>query len=216
MRVITAIGQVGIRVNDRNILLNPSFNSMSRLGDAQAIVELFAAVHGSGYPQHQLSGSEWLTAAYKRGYAEMVMAAWRIVTACTDEDITDVTGTYRVLPNGNLRCTPGAMSVEDMIQLGRHLIVHGVTGVQEREDYGKKDGEYSDKFDVSAFVYLAVAHLGLSEESAWGMTMTGFRAAMKAKYPPDPAKKLPSQSEYDEAMGWADALMAADAGRTVH
>lgn len=42
------------------------------------------------------------------------------------------------------------------------------------------------------------------------MTMTSFRAAMEAKYPPPPKAKIPSQKKYDEAMSWPERMMQRD------
>ncbi|EHL37299.1 gp17 protein [Salmonella enterica subsp. enterica serovar Montevideo str. ATCC BAA710] len=108
---------------------------------------------------------------------------------------------------------PGAIPIEDVIHLARHLILHGVMGDQPPEEFEGEKGEYSDKFDVRSFVYTAVAHLGMSESDAWNMTMTSFRAAMNAKFPQKEKAKVPTQEKYDEVMDWAEQMLAMDAQR---
>ena len=104
----------------------------------------------------------------------------------------------------------GKLSPNELVVLAQHLITHGVLGDQPQTAGGDK-GEYSPRFDARSWVYLAVAHLGVSEFEAWGMTMTGLRAALAAKYPQKEKPKTPTDEEYDEFMEMADALMVADA-----
>jgi|AGFS01.1.fsa_nt_gi hypothetical protein len=105
---------------------------------------------------------------------------------------------------------PGLMKPENIITMPQHLMLHGVLGDQPQET-GDKKGEYSSRFDARSWVYLAVAHLGISEAEAWGMTMTGLRAALAAKYPEKEKAKVPTEAEYDAFMDMADALILADA-----
>ena len=63
------------------------------------------------------------------------------------------------------------------------------------------------------FVYSAVAHLGLSESEAWNMTMTGYRAAVRAKTPPEARNKqkrpnvLLDKKAYDDGMNGAMEIL---------
>ena len=59
----------------------------------------------------------------------------------------------------------------------------------------------------------AAKELGLSEYEAWGMTMTGYRAAVRAKTPPDERneKRKPNvhinKRDYDEQMEAAKRVL---------
>lgn len=211
MQAITDIGQAAIRTGDRAIFLNPSFLAMSRIGTPKDIVSVFLKVHAGHYPTHRITDVALLQHTLARCYAEMVTACVTAVKACCAEDIAWIVGEHSVTPKGKLVMRPGQLPVADIIQLARHLMRHGVMGDQPPEEATSNKGEYSSRFEVRSFVYMAVAHLGMSEADAWSMTMTSFRAAMNAKYPSPDKPKIPSQEDYDEVMDWADKMAALDA-----
>ena len=213
MQAITDIGQAVIHAGDRATFLNPSFLAMSRIGGPQRIVEVFVAVNGGHYPAHRISDVTVMREALSRCFADMVLASVSVVQASCAENISQLIGCYSLNARGKLSYRPGQLPVTDLIELARHLIRHGVMGDQPPEEYTKQKGEYSDKFDVRSFVYMAVAHLGMSEADAWNMTMTSFRAAMNAKYPQPDKPKIPSETDYDDVMDWADQMVALDAQR---
>lgn len=213
MKAITDIGQAVIRAAGKEIFLNPSFLAMSRIGTPEQIVDAFVKVHAGHYPKHRIADIQTLKAANARCFAEMAAAAANVVRHCSEGDIAEIIGSYSVTTAGRLLFKPGSLPVEDVIQLARHLILHGVMGDQPPEDFEGKKGEYSDKFDVRSFVYTAVAHLGMSESDAWNMTMTSFRAAMNAKFPQKEKARVPTQEKYDEVMDWAEQMLAMDAQR---
>lgn len=154
-----------------------------------------------------------MRAAIARGYAETITAAARVLSACSNDDLSGIIGSYSMRVDGKLRCKPGLMQPENMITMAQHLVLHGVLGDQPQVT-GDKKGEYSSRFDARSWVYLAVAHLGISEAEAWGMTMTGLRAALAAKYPEKEKSKVPTEAEYDASVDMADALIQADASVT--
>ncbi|EOY8512522.1 DUF6246 family protein, partial [Enterobacter hormaechei] len=177
MKAITDIGQAVIRAGGKEIFLNPSFLAMSRIGTPEQIVDAFVKVHAGHYPKHRIADQQILKAANARCFADMAAAAANVVRHCSEGDIAEIIGSYSVTTAGRLVFKPGSLPVEDVIQLARHLILHGVMGDQPPEELESKKAEYSDKFDARTFVYTAVAHLGMSEADAWNMTMTSFRAA---------------------------------------
>lgn len=213
MQAITDIGQAVIRAGGREIFLNPSFLAISRLGSPEEIVEIFVTVHAGHYPQHRISDKAVMKGVLAHCVAEMAVAAAAVVQACAGEKLKDVIGSFAVTSKGKLSYRPGAIPFSDVLELARHLIRHGVMGDQPPEEFAEKKGEYSSRFDARSFVYTAVAHLGMSEADAWNMTMTSFRAAMNAKYPPKEKAKIPTQKKYDEAMDWAEKMLARDAQR---
>lgn len=213
MKAITDIGQAFIRAGERDVFLNPSFLGMSRIGSAEEIVDTFVKVHGGKYPSHRMNSGPVSKVVYATCFAEMAEAAARVIQACSEQDVTGIIGQYRVTTSGRLIYRPGAIPIDDVITIARHLMNHGVMGDQPAEEAQRRDGDYSDKFEPRSFVYTAVAHLGMSESDAWDMTMTSFRAAMDAKFPQKARVKIPSQERYDEAMDWAEKMMTIDAQR---
>lgn len=213
MKAITDIGQAVIRVGSKEVFLSPSFLAISRLGTPEQIVDTFVKVHAGHYPEHRIIDPAMLKAVNARCFAEMAAAAARVVRYCSEGDVAEIIGSYSVMASGRLLHKPGAIPAEDVIQLARHLMLHGVMGDQPPEEFEGKKGEYSDKFDVRSFVYTAVAHLGMSESDAWNMTMTSFRAAMNAKFPQKEKARVPTQEKYDEVMDWAEQMLAIDAQR---
>ncbi|EFQ8851059.1 hypothetical protein H0F83_004436 [Salmonella enterica subsp. enterica serovar Kedougou] len=213
MKAITDIGQAVIRAGGKELFLNPSFLAMSRIGTPEQIVDAFVKVHAGHYPKHRIADPQILKAANARCFADMAAAAANVVRHCSEVDVAEVIGSYSLSTTGRLIFKPGVLPVEDVIQLARHLILHGVMGDQPPEEFESKKGEYSDKIDVRTFVYTAVAHLGMSEADAWNMTMTSFRAAMNAKFPQKEKGKVPTQEKYDEVMDWAEQMLAIDAQR---
>lgn len=213
MQAITDIGQAEIRAGGRRIFLNPSFLAMSRIGSPEEIVTAFVTVHGGHYPEHRISDAEVMRSIQARCFADMVVTAAKVVQAASDDDLRQMIGVCSVTAKGKLSYRPGLLPVSHIIQLARHLILHGVMGDQPPEEFESKKGEYSDKFDVRSFVYTAVAHLGMSEADAWNMTMTSFRAAMNAKFPQKEKARVPTQEKYDEVMDWAEQMLAIDAQR---
>lgn len=208
--IITDIGHLEVHAAGRGYALIPSFQAMTRIGSPEEIVTIMAAVFGSHYPKHRITNPVLARDAMRRAYAETMAAAVRVVQACCDDDMQAVLGETTVTARGNLRHRAGLMPLDDVYIIAQHLLLHGVIGDQPA-DGGEANGEYSPRFEARSWVYLAMAHLGISETEAWGMTMTGLRAALAAKYPQKEKPKIPTEEEYDEFMEMADALMVADA-----
>lgn len=210
--IITNIGHVGIRLDGKTIVLNPSLLAMTKLSNP---VDIFSKVHGGHYPAHRIDNPELMTQIAVRCYGEMLEAAIQVLKVCCEFDISRLTGTCSLRPDGRQHLIPGKMPQDDILVIARHLLLHGIIGNQKDDpDYEDKDkGKWSSEFDARPLAYMAVAHLGMSEEAAWSMTMTSFRAAMDAKFPPDKKKKIPTQKKYEETMDWAERMMAADAQR---
>lgn len=71
----------------------------------------------------------------------------------------------------------------ERVIIAAHLMLHGVSGVGDKNETKSKSGEYSSEFDPSEFVDAGMIHLGLSPSDAWGMSMTQFQRAMRMKFP---------------------------------
>lgn len=210
MSVKTEIGQLQIGCAGRDYFFNPSLLAMTRVGTPEQIVAHFVMVHGGHYPQNPPS-NRWLmkiinSPVYGR---PMLSSGLIIMQACCDEDITPLVGEFRFNAAQQQIYKPGALSTQQIIIFGQHLIHHGVTG-DNPIPAGDGGGEYSGQFDARTLVYSLVAHLGMHEDEAWGMTMTAVNYLMRAKFPALNNPKIPTQDDYDSAMEWADKIMALD------
>jgi hypothetical protein len=146
---------------------------MASLGSQTEIVELFTALHSGPvinpfYPEQ----------SFRRWERQIISMSIDVLAACCEDDITPLVGhvgtrwgTY----------VPGAMPVEHMPHLARALLKHGITGDVKPKGKPKQE-DYSATFDARQFVATAIAHLGMSEDAAWSLTMTTFAAAMRSKF----------------------------------
>lgn len=194
-RVNTAIGEIGVHVDDRDYVLRPSLYAMSQLGDPSDTVRALAQVHGPAETQ----------AAERLRH----MTAVSVLAACTREDIRHLTGyldgdTYRA----------GRIPAETVLVLARELTRHGIVGAlppRQREE-GEPEPEYTEEFDARGYASAAIAHLDASEEEAWAMTMTGLVGALRAKFPPPPkdpnrpGARAPTQKQAKAALDWHDKI----------
>ena len=178
MRILTEIGEIGVHAPGRDVLLRPSLYAMSRLSDP---VGLLVALH-EGRPRDQFE------------------AAYEVVQACTDEDVSDLTG-HLGSRYGTWVC--GKVPSPDLIALARSLICHGIIGVVPKLPPAAEHTEaFTPRFEAREFVAIAIAHLGLSEREAWDLTVTSFILAMRAKFPrpKGPGDNAPSPAELDAAF----------------
>lgn len=194
MRANTAIGEIGISVGDRDVILRPSFRALSELATPRELVELLALVMGG--PRYHRMLPDFNRAEMNRHFRACV----DVVTACAPCDISDLTG-YPGQRWGAWR--PGLMAAWDIIVLAQSLLRHGMIGVLPPAPpvSGAPPVEASEEFNPADYVALAVAHLGMSEDDAWSLTMTSFAMYTRAKFPP-PKSNAPSEAEHDHVMKW--------------
>lgn len=210
MTVNTEIGQLHVRCDGHDYIFSPSLLAMTRIGSPEYIIDCFVKVFGGHYPQN-VPDNPWIqkvisSPVYGR---PMLSAALIIMQACCDDDITPLAGEFRFNAAGRQIYRPGRMDVKNIIILAQHLIHHGVTGdnaIPATED----SGGYSSQFDARTLVYSLVAHMGITEERAWEMSMTAINYLLRARFPELNKPKLPSQDDYDAAWEWADKIMAMD------
>jgi hypothetical protein len=187
--VITEVGEFVVYVNNEAFIFIPSFLNMTKIGNSKEIVESFAILFGAEHID-----SEQL----------IIDTADTVLNACCQSDCSVITG-YLKGDENNLAEIDGAIPIQDRIILAQHLLKHGLIG--DTEPRKKSDEtDYSDEFHARKFVYMAVAHLGMSESDAWNMSMTAFQEAMEAKFPTND-KDIISQDDYDSAMSYADSIV---------
>ena len=188
--VITAIGQVGIDTPTKKYILTPTLSAIASLDDP---VETYLDLADNN------TSHEW-----------RVQCAHNVILACSDDkSISQYLGLQVV---GKPRLRRGVVVrrynehyIDDVhaVCIAESLLYHGMVGKVEYKAPVSSDA-YSNEFNPLQWVSAVVAHLGLSERDAWGMTMTSILNAMKTKYPPSEkevalAKYTPeSKAAHDE------------------
>lgn len=190
-------GELAVSTATHDYLFRPSLAAMASLGSPGEIVELFALLHSQpaihpAYPEM----------SYRQWERDVLSASYDVLAACCDDDVTPLLG-YVGSRYGSW--IPGAMPSEHMPHLARSLMRHGITGNVKLR--GKpKSSDYSDEFNAKDFVATAIAHLGLSEDEAWRMTMTTFSAAMQSKFGKPDNNVDDLIDSHDADMAWLDGV----------
>ncbi|EMM0110664.1 DUF6246 family protein [Providencia rettgeri] len=213
MQVLTDVGQFTAVVDGKSYCFTPSFSAMARLAkdSLTRLTDVFVTIHGGKFPK--INNPDIAKQVEPVCFARMAMACKEVMEVCCNENISNLIGSLSINRKGWLSYRAGYIELEDIIKLARHLMRHGIMGDQKPDEDEEPQGKFTNEFDPRVYVYLAVAHLGISEQEAWGMTMTGFRAAMEAKFPRSEKDKIPSNKRYEEAMDWADKIIMRDNAR---
>lgn len=188
---ITSIGEIGVYLGEKEYLFRPSLSAIESLGSPRKIVELYALLFSS--PQ---INPFWPVNSYRSWEREVISVAYDVLVACCNEDVTPLVG---CMGSKWGSFVSGAMPSMDMVHLARSLMTDGIIGIRSNLRPAKKpEEEYTPEFKAKEFVAQAVAHLGVSSEEAWNMTMTEFAGAMQSKF--GKPETLPPVEEHDEAM----------------
>lgn len=201
--ILTEIGEIGVHAGEAVYRLRPSLYAMSRIGDPKEIVEVYATVMSD--------------ALSKPAQREQFRDALAVIHCCSEDDLSGVFGYF----NERLKYVVKAAEPAHILPLARCLLKHGITGaLPPLPRRAGEEPEYIDKFAARDHVAMAMAHLGVSEQDAWRMTMTGLIAAMRAKFPPTesdaPGAKAPSVEDHEATMDWHDKVLAKRQKRQVH
>lgn len=190
-------GELAVSTATHDYLFRPSLAAMASLGSPAEIVELFALIHSQPAIRQA-----YLALSYRQWERDVLSASYDVLAACCEDDVTPLLG-YVGSRYGSW--IPGAMPSEDMPHLARSLMRHGITGNVKLR--GKpKSSDYSDEFHAKDFVATAIAHLGLSEDDAWNMTMTSFSAAMQSKFGKPENNVDDLIDSHDADMAWLDGV----------
>lgn len=203
--ILTEIGEVGVHAGDSVHILRPSLYAMTQLGPPAYIVEVYAAVMAEG--------------AHGRAKEIQFDHAYTVLMACSDDDITHLIGHFEHEPTfGGFKYVAGRIPKNEIVLLAQCLMRHGVTGsvepLPQEEGEEDQDDSYVPEFDARRHVANAIAHLGMSERDAWGLTMTALVDSLRAKFPvpkednKNGQGKPPSSAEFDAVMEWADKVEA--------
>lgn len=172
--ILTDIGEIGVHYEGLELILSPSLYAMSKLGSPKEIVNTFHYVM-DGSLAHSLA----------------------VIQVCADGDIRDIFGCV----DANLEFNEMFASVGEIIILAQSLLYHGLIGDIERSNDPVSKKDYAKEFKAKEYVASAVAHLGISNNEAWKMTMTSLAGALQSKFPPEPSKYMSEERE-NELMKW--------------
>lgn len=204
MRVITQIGEVGIKINGEEFLLRPSLLAMSQLENP---VATYADLHG------------------QTGADAIRDAAIDVFKACCNKDISPFIGMQqigktRVRSNGDggyietKIYTDSYIDDIHLVAIAHSLIYHGIIGDAPKRPVSPDTPKpkYSDKFDAAAYATTAMAHLGMSSADAWNLTMTELLLAFHAKFPPsqEDLARQEALDDYDRAAAWRDKIFKGE------
>jgi hypothetical protein len=164
-------GEVGVSVGAEDYVFRPSFFAMAALGTPNELPDLYADSHNPT----------------KRGF----IAALYALHECCDRDPSDCVGYFDDV-HGSLQYVAGAIPLLDVHVLGSKLLYNGMIGKPSKI---KRSGP-AGKFDPVEYVGAAVAHLGISFDEAWQLTMVEFQQAMRAKFPDAEKEDYPTAEEH--------------------
>lgn len=201
---LTEIGELRISLTDKSFFFKPSFRAMNEIGTPKEIVEMYATLNGADYlavMQHVGNlpfGAQMqvMKAVSKPIYGRHVLsAAYIVMQACCDEDISVLVGSYKPTARG-VKYVPGLMPVNDIIIIARNLLDHGIIGksplkVPQRSESQKQT---TNEFNASQYIISARTHFGMTREEAGDLSMTEFQQMIKNKYPEPPGL---TREQYD-------------------
>lgn len=176
-------GEAAVIANGREYIFRPSLRNIGNLSsDPSEIVKIATSIAEGGE-------SAYLTAL-------------DVMYSCYsgEDDIFPVVGGYETkeftCPYSGIKRQPtqfvnGYMAVEAVILLSLILLKNGMSG----KDRNNPDAGHLSKFDPAYFVGVASAHLSISPDSAWNMTMIELQSALEAKYPSSEKSEGPTEEQ---------------------
>jgi hypothetical protein len=189
-------GELSVSTATHDYLFRPSLAAMASLGSPAEIVELFAFLHSA-----PTINPFYRAESFRKWERSIISASIDVLAACCADDVTPLVGHVGSRYGS---WVSGAMPVEHMPHIARALIKHGITG--DVKPKGKPKAEdYAPTFDAKEFVATAIAHLGMSADDAWQLTMTEFSAAMRSKFGA-PDDKTEGLERHDENMARLAAI----------
>lgn len=214
MTPIKELGECVIGSGDREFFFRPSFRNMARIGEPAEIVQVFCDVcNDEATPLAQRVSEAYVLDAYSRVPAcieryiqsgllsrKAVMAAHTVLTACCDDDISELVGWMRPAKTSKRSFVwrPGSMPPESMVIVAQSLMMHGIVGkakVRKLQRY--ESNETTSEFRAADYIMAARNHFAISREEAENLTMTEFAMMINAKYP---NQKGFTREEYDDVM----------------
>lgn len=220
MAVLKDIGELGIsdsREGGRDYVLRPSFEAMSRLGEPEEIVRLYAEINGSDvqrafYDCDEAFGGvpDWMLPVINNLSDKILSASMLVLQACCEEDLTRAIGEWSEI-EGKIMYLPGIMPKEDIVTLAKELMLHGIIGnAKVRRLQRHEAKETTTEFNAAEYIAAAQTHFNIGLREASQLTMTAFQLLLAAKYPD---QKGFTRDEYDEIANEYLARQAARRGK---
>lgn len=213
MTPVKEFGECVITAGDRDYFFRPSLLAMSRIGDPAEIVQAFYDLcNDETTPFAQRAAEAYIRDEYSRFpdcvlrfmqsgllSRKALMAAHTVLTACCDDDISDLVGWMK--PGKSRKRSfvwrPGSMPPESMVIVAQSLMMHGIIGKAKiRKLQRHESSDTTSEFRASDYIIAARNHFGISKEEAGQLTMTEFQLMLIAKYP---EQKGYTREEYDHA-----------------
>lgn len=176
-----------VQAGDISVLFRPSLTNITQIGSPTEIVETYALIMADEAP--------WF---------ERLTRCIDVLYACADRFDADV---ERLIGHHNpfkRRYTPGRIPPAAVVAIACQMMRHGVVGDMERQRT-KQGDEFTREFQAVDMAAMAQAHLGVSVDESWQMTMTSIVRAMASKYPlPDDQKIAGGMTveDNDKAVAW--------------
>ncbi len=204
MAVLKDIGELGIsdsREGGRDYVLRPSFEAMSRLGEPEEIVRLYAEINGSDvqrafYDCDEAFGGvpDWMLPVINNLSDKILSASMLVLQACCEEDLTRAIGEW-CEREGKIVYLPGIMPKEDIVTLAKELMLHGIIGnAKVRRLQRHEAKETTTEFNAAEYIAAAQTHFNIGLREASQLSMTAFQLLLAAKYPD---QKGFTRDEYD-------------------
>ncbi|HHB7531026.1 TPA: DUF6246 family protein [Klebsiella pneumoniae] len=220
MAVLKDIGELGIsdsREGGRDYVLRPSFEAMSRLGEPEEIVRLYAEINGSDvqrvfYDCDEAFGGvpDWMLQVINNLSDKILSASMLVLQACCEEDLTRAIGEWSEI-EGKIMYLPGIMPKEDIVTLAKELMLHGIIGnAKVRRLQRHEAKETTTEFNAAEYIAAAQTHFNIGLSEASQLTMTAFQLLLAAKYPD---QKGFTRDEYDAIANEYLARQAARRGK---
>ena len=213
MTPVKEFGECVITAGDRDYFFRPSLLAMSRIGDPAEIVQAFYDLcNDETTPFAQRAAEAYIRDEYSRFpdcvrrfmqsgllSRKALMAAHTVLTACCDDDISDLVGWMK--PGKSRKRSfvwrPGSMPPESMVIVAQSLMMHGIIGKAKiRKLQRHESSDTTSEFRASDYIIAARNHFGISKEEAGQLTMTEFQLMLIAKYP---EQKGYTREEYNNA-----------------
>lgn len=210
----TEIGHFSIGYGEKEFELYPTFKNMRKICEPNELPDFFSRLFGreAEFFIRQASKVNDVTASsvgkrlINRGINRIYEDAAHVIQCCCNDDTSKLTG-FASYEKGRKAWRLGVMNIENVLNIARALMVHGIVGKETAKSQSK--GEASDSIDVYMYVENAVNHLNMNIESAENLTKTEYDRYIDNKYPDAKRKgRSPTIDEHDKAMKWLDELDA--------
>jgi len=186
----TEIGHFSIEYNSHTYEFYPTFKNMRKLCDPKQMPDFFSGLFGRetqstadlvdsvGINVYAKEiGKKLIYKSINRIYEDAAF----VLQCCCDDDVSKLTG-FASYDKGRKAWRSGVMHIDNVLNIARALITHGVVG-QPKKGERQSKGKPTDTIDVYDYVENAITHLDVSYERAEMLTKTEYDRLLDKKYP---------------------------------